>query len=390
MYIYEMHSSSSISSYTPSLSSVLQGGRGLHDEKWTIKDKTYEKNLAAHLKRNAYEYQERSNVPPPRLLESTKRGMVFAEWLGDILGKGAYGVAFRLLASAHVENLVHHFSHVIRGASIPVHGSTLVMKISTYDIKKEYTSWLSSCERENAVHKYVSSLPCVAIPGMATPICVKKHTPKFFCSGLFECPYTGNSFYITLMDLARGIPVNALLEKMKGVPSTAMYLEMERAAAALWMNGIVHADMHKGNMLYDGEKVTIIDFGFAVVLPDTLREKIRKRIAHVVVKTGIRSLGEIFEQSSEHGIANLQNHVNRVQHGRGASWYNPDMSAMLRMYSRLPRDERETVPTKRRAIWGVRTKSTKSTKASSSTNNNNKKKPSRISSFFNKVRRRRS
>ena len=49
-----------------------------------------------------------------------------------------------------------------------------------------------------------------------------------------------------------------------------MFARIERAVYTLWMLGIIHADLQPSNILYDRleDRVTIIDFGMAVKIPD--------------------------------------------------------------------------------------------------------------------------
>ena len=51
-----------------------------------------------------------------------------------------------------------------------------------------------------------------------------------------------------------------------------MFARIERAVYTLWMLGIIHADLQPSNILYDrlDDRVTIIDFGMAVKIPDNL------------------------------------------------------------------------------------------------------------------------
>lgn len=54
---------------------------------------------------------------------------------------------------------------------------------------------------------------------------------------------------------------------------------LERAVLSIWGAGVVHADLHKGNIVVDSSSsVKIIDFGFAVILPAKLRGKVRQRL----------------------------------------------------------------------------------------------------------------
>ena len=118
---------------------------------------------------------------------------------------------------------------------------------------------------------------------------------------------------------------------------------------------MVHGDFHTDNVFYDPatRKVTIIDFGFAVVLPSSTTARVRVAMAEGV-RAGVRSLGELWREASRSRIGTgLQAYVNRVVHTRlGTKWYNPDGGALLRLYFRMSSAERAKVPALRARYWG--------------------------------------
>lgn len=288
----------------------------------------------------------RTGVPPP-IIDSNGH---FARWLGAKIGSGAYGVAFKCSLTDATRPLLatmrRAMIHLVDN-SVPPAGATVVIKV-TVPGKEGYVRWLQACIRENLVHRALARPGCKYVPNCNKPLCVSRHVPEFFFAG--EVSSRNRSFFVTVMAEAKGKQVLQHVEARP--PDASMYLELERAACALWVNGIVHADMHKGNVFYDerSKHATIIDFGFAVVLPASLTQQIPGRLSQAIA-AGVRSLGDIFRLESKHGIRNLQPFVNRTQRTRGAKWYNPDFNAMIRMYSRLSIIDKADLADKRRKYW---------------------------------------
>ena len=115
--------------------------------------------------------------------------------------------------------------------------------------------------------------------------------------------------------------------------------------------------MHSNNILYRPAQgdFKIVDFGFAVVLPPPLREKVIGALWNGV-NEGWRSLGEIWLSKDTGLLA----YTNRVQATRTRDlgfttknfWYNPDHMILVNMYNRLSATDREQIPELRRRVWG--------------------------------------
>ena len=147
---------------------------------------------------------------------------------------------------------------------------------------------------------------------------------------------------------ARSMSLNAA-SPTHGTTCVKSVVQMERAAASLWTRGIVHCDLHKGNAMWDSAsgKLTLLDFGFAVVLPRRVLQGLNRRLVRAL-RGGAGTLAVAFQGSS------AQQHLNRVQAGRKYEWYNADAKAIAALYRRLSPADRAAVPKARRALWGLR------------------------------------
>ena len=302
-------------------------------------------------------------------------GRRWANWLGTAIGQGAYGVAFRCQVNSPA---VYNALELVRAASTfwveyrPVKVGTQVVVKVTRDESRSPTGGVGQGTldefaleniKEATLHKHLDEARCLNLWGMA-PLCVSKYVPDLYWAGLVVNQATGRRCYVTVMGVAPGIPVGKFLSGKRSLDAET-FLRIERAAAALWSQGVVHADLHKDNMMYDAatKKLTIIDFGFGVLLPPDYTAALRLQL-NKAVRDGVRSLGELWTSTAALGIG-IQNYVNRVQRGRGVPWYNPDGHAAMMLYKRLPPSERLKVAAMRRNLWGVKLTASPASSASS-------------------------
>lgn len=67
----------------------------------------------------------------------------------------------------------------------------------------------------------------------------------------------------------------------------------------LFMDGFVHCDLHPGNVYYRGSKVVVLDAGFSVRLPDTVRRLFTEFFLGLALGRG-RRCGEVVVESAMH------------------------------------------------------------------------------------------
>jgi ubiquinone biosynthesis protein len=67
----------------------------------------------------------------------------------------------------------------------------------------------------------------------------------------------------------------------------------------LFMDGFVHCDLHPGNVYFCGSKVVILDAGFSVRLPDTVRRQFAEFFLGLALGRG-RRCGEVVVESAMH------------------------------------------------------------------------------------------
>lgn len=272
---------------------------------------------------------------------------------------GAYGIAYLIQLDqgrAALDNLLKSTVYTVLG-STPAPGPgkrEAILKVGWNEDEEDMGIFIRECQREAIAHKYLSSDEnrCTKVPKCTRGLCPS--VPRFYRSGMVGNSHDGKPYYLTLMDRAPGSTLYDFLAKGNQMTS-AMYVALEKAMAWLWANGIAHADLHRGNIMYDAETggMTIIDLGHAVTIPHKARKLIVEAMSGAI-EAGVRSLAEVFVASSPHGVKNLQPFLNRIMYTRGYDSYNADLTAMMHYFNRLTPAERAKVPAARRVLWGFR------------------------------------
>lgn len=298
------------------------------------------------------------------------RGGRAASWLGRRVGAGAYGSVYATVSRPEV-------MAALRGAmanrieyGVPRAGVQVVIKVAEATGK----AFLQDSVREAAVHHQLATAPCLTSRRFRKPVCVEGYVPRLYFAGMVRDDGSGlagkNSAgrayaplrrgrptFVTVMGRAPGRELKGLLAGRRAV-GARLYVGVERAVASLWWFGVMHNDLHKGNMMWDAATgaFSVIDFGFAAAIPAPLLTRVRDAIERGV-REGVRSLGEVWRDRSRSSVGTgLQAYANSLMHTRRGSklkWFNPDGVALMRMYSRMPASERARVPALRRVAWGV-------------------------------------
>lgn len=130
-----------------------------------------------------------------------------------------------------------------------------------------------------------------------------------------------------------------------------IFVKVERALCVLWLLGAAHGDSHLGNVMVEApgtprERVRLLDFGFAVMLPKA--EVARMWRAIRATPRGSTNLADAIWYAKGH----VQNYVNTVISQRGFSWYNADGKLLRYLYSLLPSEQVARVQALRARVWG--------------------------------------
>jgi hypothetical protein len=132
------------------------------------------------------------------------------------------------------------------------------------------------------------------------------------------------------------------------------YTYFEKAICSLWLAGYIHGDLHRNNiMVTKNGQVKLIDFGYAMRIPESFVKGIANGITTMIKNRNPRSFADIWTKDEINGTR-IVNYTNRVMEGRGFSWYNPDYKVLQTFYNEVPVEQRSLIPMLRSQMWGVR------------------------------------
>lgn len=252
--------------------------------------------------------------------------------LGKKVGGGANGVIYRTTITPGLQEMAKSLRFGI-SPRLPEYGTEVLIKVSevpsnpkNQNYALEYQEWLEDNLGELGIHNYLLQCGCTRL-GSEYETCVSDFIPPLYAGGRVQFGRT--PYFMTIMGHVPGAHPHS------GPLTQEMYLGIEKAACSMWVNGVLHSDLHTGNILWDARRRRpyIIDFGLGVLVPDQLKREIRKQVRGAI-NAGVRSLGEIFRPDSDWFVDGLIKHVDGIMMHRRYKKYHSNMSSMLFMYSR--------------------------------------------------------
>jgi serine/threonine protein kinase len=147
--------------------------------------------------------------------------------------------------------------------------------MSSKEILKEWRDVVSGGRHEYATLEYMYRPP-------DAPKACWFRPQDFVPQPYFQGVDMEKGVHILAMEYKRSRPLSRHLSKPMRSPDLAA--NVEKAVLTMWYAGVVHTDLHTENMLADSntQTVTIIDLGYAKVLPAAVRAQLRQRIDPVV------------------------------------------------------------------------------------------------------------
>ena len=140
------------------------------------------------------------------------------------------------------------------GEMLPTVGQTFVMKVITP---------LNTDEIDEFVHEALMHQTLADHTTSALGLHTSRTVPPFFF-GAYD-PFSG--VYIIIMGHIPGKSVKEILAERRLTPSE--FNSIEYAARTFWANGIIHGDLHVGNIIMMGARATFVDFALSFALPAT-------------------------------------------------------------------------------------------------------------------------
>lgn len=286
---------------------------------------------------------------------------IFSKFKPLSVGKSAYGDAYTIVVNSEVLDFLKlaadkgtHRVRGLRGQTVPKIGEKIVVKIVKRPKNTKFAEFVRENVTEATSHERMASqdscfeIPCA--PGIKH--CASDHIPRFYLAFLANV-----NVYATFMSMAGTTSLNDYLKSTARKLDAKMYASIEKSVAVMWASGFTHADLHSGNILVDptAKRAWVIDFGFAVRIPQTLRDFVRRRIGEIVGRGGgVKSLGEIWTEKGPTGES-LSSFTDKATQLKGITkWYNPNGRAVLLHYKKMSASERIAFENARKELWGCK------------------------------------
>lgn len=326
--------------------------------------------------------EQTTNCPPAQmgrleLRRDQRWGYVPPSWIAQRLAvastAGTYGQVFLLNVDRGVHDTLTALRPALKqridGVALPRAGGRLAVKIQVIGSAR-------NANREAHLHRYLaaSRTPIVikpdqcAQPGVSvTP---SEHVPVFYFAGIvpLDCLTHTEAQRVPILQAKRNVHIT-VMQDLSTVAQTLdsvlearqpMYLgaieyaSIERAAAALWLAGVYHADLHSGNILVAHQHAYIIDFGFAVAMTGAQRQRVGAAVASMF--EGV-TLANVYDNVDR---VDAQRHVDQTimgrwtnHHGRrargGYPRYYADKTLLQHYYSMV--QQKSLVIPARKSLW---------------------------------------
>lgn len=269
------------------------------------------------------------------------------------LGSGAYGVAYLVNnpkeARRGLDTLRRTLSSKVTGtapaASKGVVVKVVVMKPGGGNANAAWNAFVKENVHEAQVHAHLSRKDtCVRVKCSGVKVCPSSFVPKLHLAGAD----VRHGVFVSVMSMVSGMPLS---QYGKTYPITAdLYVKAEKAIVSLWLLGIAHCDLHMGNVFVSktprsGFKVSLIDFGFAVILPPDRRQAVQKAI------NSNPALAASLANAAWYAKNMIGEYTNKIMAARNFAFYNPDGKLLRLLWNQMEPAEREKVPALRNTAW---------------------------------------
>lgn len=265
------------------------------------------------------------------------------------VGGGSFGTAYMFEATPgslkDLQTLEPLLTNSIRGKGLSSirPGQQMVIKIASprTNKNKSWAEFIKECKHESAAQRTLRKRTTKTTCGKTIEIVGKTFVPTLFMAG----SDTSNGVYVFVMEVASGRPLESFNGPVAPAMPAKLYVQIEAAVMSMWALGYAHGDLHFGNLLYNDvtNKVTIIDFGMAVALNRSIRERIRCRIDDVI--------HNITPSTTLWTATGARAFVHTIFAQRGRKWLNDDGKTLQVAYHLVPKNERVKIPALRAALW---------------------------------------
>jgi serine/threonine protein kinase len=242
--------------------------------------------------------------------------------IGDVIAKLRGSYSSKKLLGSGISGTTYAFSkvkpsflqaiasmaqgYVVRGVPLDPHASVAVKFI------KHGKYAFEEFDREVQILTYIQKKGDVVVGTRVYS--ASRHVPKLYMA----CHVPGLS--IIVQSYAPG----KTLSRYSSI-SARTIARLEYALLSLWLTGVAHTDLHSSNIMFDdvSGKLTIIDFGRAVILPPDAVKTMRRNVLELLnsSKGSLLEKPDILKLVSKHVVVDA---VKRTHRAVGITKYYDD------------------------------------------------------------------
>jgi serine/threonine protein kinase len=226
-----------------------------------------------------------------------------------LMGSGSFGSVVRVkMTTENTTALGKIMAEMpIKGKPLPMSGyvALKLQVLTPFETRRAMA--------EANIQNYLSKKSCFYVGDKS--YCPSSLVPRLHFAGPLE-EYAADDkrfVFVICMELVEGV---TLYDHLTSAPfplrvTRKLVAALEHAVATLWASGVVHGDLHSDNIMLTSDSIKIIDFGFAVYVPD-------HGLSRETIQEAVR-LGKLEDLWYSGG---LQAHVDLVMRRRGQPRYH--------------------------------------------------------------------
>jgi len=224
----------------------------------------------------------------------------------------------------------------------------IVATLAKQEKSAVWMKFVTESTRESIAHEFLMKRNSVHLKsdrtGSSMSLNPTNIVPEFYFGG-------SNNSYGIYVSVTEFLECREITGKTH-VPGVAV--QAEKALLTLCTFGIAHADAHTGNIVVDSSgRVKVIDFGMSIILPEDLKQVVRKKMRAVYDKFSMDKVwpSALANDIWYNAVDGVGRYVDTVMAARGFPWYHPNGKQIRGLAMNV--GNTHGMNQAREAVWGV-------------------------------------